>query len=524
MQSTLALLLLLLPGQGDRDKTASAFDDWFRDYRRGTARFDQSVLAPVLRRGRADDGDRLLSVLAQDWRQEAKGERTGRAIQDRLLEALTRSDCPLGIQGAVLRRIRAGISVVSFPGEAPAWEHAEPQLVARLLPLLGVWHATRFRGLLENFVRGRDPLLVLASARTLTGMRAARSFTTIGRSLAWLADPAQVREIVAALKILLETREVAPAHSRFALDLVLHRIQDPAVPANLKEPLLVVVGEIRQERSIPILLGELDRVHRILEGKAATPTGLSFYRYALHAALQDLTGFWAPASSPDRWWTFWEQEGEGFAVRKRQPVTAPKTVAKGFFGIPVRGRRVLFVVDTSGSMRTALASGLSRLAQAKKELRTAVAGMDPMVEFNVILFADDTRRLAKSFVKPTPSNRRALDRMLDKAAADGATNLSDALCRGMAGKVRAVETPWRRSIDEIFVLSDGAPRSDPARILEDVARWNVGRAARINAVYLGSGDNAFSNLGLIPHGRSLGPIDFMRRLARDNGGVFLVPR
>ncbi len=518
-------------------KLTAAFEGWFRAYRARKIGPDLDLLGRIVARGTAADGRRLIAVLAYEpERGHSQGYdlRRSRQLRTGLLAAMRRTDISVELQGAVLGFLEDGATVVSFPGQPIARRHRRSRLAAALLPLLGFWHARRYRPLLQSFVRGRQPRLIVAAAETLASARVPGSLSAMARSLSWLSDPADVRRVVEAMVTLARATGVPEPARQFVIGFVLRRFRDQAVPSGVREQLLPLLLAIRVKRSIPALLEELTLTHEMLNSRAAVPTGRSFYLHAVHAALAELTGFWAPASRPDAWWSFWNREKARFQVRpaRREGSTGgadarPKTAAKGFFGIPVRGRRVLFIVDTSGSMkmRTSYRGGGTRLDLARREVLRAVSGMDPEVEYNVILFATTIRRLSASYRPASKPRNAALRRLLAGAVADGGTNLQVALRAGLAGKVHEMQSASKPSIDEVFVLSDGAPSTDPADILEAVGRWNVGRAARIHAVFVGAAEGVISSaLSGIAHGRSLGPVAFMRRLAQDNGGRFLTVR
>lgn len=58
-----------------------------------------------------------------------------------------------------------------------------------------------------------------------------------------------------------------------------------------------------------------------------------------------------------------------------------------FFGTPRSGRRVIYVVDYSESMRSDASSGGTRLDTLKKELIRSVGSLKPSMNFNVIFFS-----------------------------------------------------------------------------------------------------------------------------------------
>ena len=91
----------------------------------------------------------------------------------------------------------------------------------------------------------------------------------------------------------------------------------------------------------------------------------------------------------------------------------------------------------------------------------------------------------------------------------GGTNVFDALIHVLEGSDVGYGTEASTDVDEVFVLSDGQPSAglltDPVEILRVVREINKIRKIRIHAVFAGEGSGA----------------DFMRKLAEENGGVFV---
>lgn len=286
---------------------------------------------------------------------------------------------------------------------------------------------------------------------------------------------------------------------------------------------LVVVElcrRIRSVRSIEPLIAVLERCadQRGVDDKLRSGT----LREAAHRALRELCGTLLAADRPEDWRAFWERERDSFAMPSPREAddAAPRT-SSGFFGIPVRGMRVLFVIDCSGSMDESLSVSrtegtttetamlpTTRIAQAKVELWNAVQALPADARFGVVAFSDGVRRWGKPLVAATAQGRSALRDLLASLVAGGSTNLYGALDEALD----ITDTRWGQDvdagIDELFVLSDGQPSSgeltDPAAILAAVARANRVRRVRIHSVALG------------------GASEFVRRLAEDNGGVCAV--
>ncbi|MCC6783776.1 MAG: VWA domain-containing protein [Planctomycetes bacterium] len=286
---------------------------------------------------------------------------------------------------------------------------------------------------------------------------------------------------------------------------------------------LVVVElcrRIRSARSIAPLIAVLERCADARSGHDKFRSGT--LREAAHRALRELTGTLFAADRPQDWRAFWDRERDAFVMPPPPGSSLDDTrTSSGFFGIPVRGLRVLFVIDVSGSMDESLLvprdNGTSsaeqvetttRIAQAKVELWNAVEALPADARFGVIAFSDGVRRWGKPLVPATDRGRASLRDLLRSLAAGGSTNLYGALDAALDIADTRFGQDVDAEIDELFVLSDGQPSSgeltDPEAILAAVARANRVRRVRIHTVALG------------------GASEFVRRLAEENGGVCAV--
>jgi Mg-chelatase subunit ChlD len=499
-------MLALVPAQGDA--IGRAFSDWLGGVREGIAHYDHSVLGPLLTRGSLNDGRLVLALLEMRPPDAAAAARAAE-LKARVLQDLDGADCPPGIQVALFERL-----LVAPTGEPPARTHSEPELAAAILRLLPDWHDQRFVPLIESFCRGTQPSPAAAAAEALGRCRAERAAVTIAEAVCRLPEPAQVREAGRHLARLLGAPATPVAEGWQAVDALVGELSRES-PVRRREALLALLAGIADWRAVPGLVTELARTWDAVHG-GETPTETSFYLAALRETLVAITGCAAPASRLDVW------RQVAASARGRRPTLAEvRGGSSHFYGLPVRGRRVVFVLDVSGSMKQALGAE-TRLDRAKRELLTAVAELDPETEFAVVVFSDVVLRLDGGFARRGPKRDAALRSLLDHTVPFGSTDMGPALEAALRGKVFATQTAERRSVDEVFLLSDGMPRGNPLELIEEVGRWNVARAARIHAIHCGSGDDSASNVGRIPHGKALGPLSFMQRLAAENGGSFVI--
>jgi len=216
--------------------------------------------------------------------------------------------------------------------------------------------------------------------------------------------------------------------------------------------------------------------------------------------LQKMTGY---RIGPDaRTWKhfYLQHQAEGTAFHREQDAGEVVPATLSYMGIPVTGNRVVFVLDSSGSMATPLPEQTSetRASRAIGELIALLPHLPSSARFDIVFFADRVSSYAKRMVGGTDSELVRVDEWLQRHLFDGGTNLFGGIEEAMR----------RQDVDEIFVLSDGQPNQGevvaPRQILARVERWNRWRKVRINAI----------SFGAPPGARS-----FLCRLAQENGGI-----
>jgi Mg-chelatase subunit ChlD/HEAT repeat protein len=299
--------------------------------------------------------------------------------------------------------------------------------------------------------------------------------------------------------------------------------------------LLRLLDDFRSKESIPALIDVLQRYHdhpdQVQSGRLST---LVLHR--AHELLVSMTGAVFPAAEPDKWRELWDRAKDEISVQKRHAVADTHTVASGFAGIPVQGSRVLFILDLSGSMnfpmtkqaRTRAGNGKdepaasSRIDFARRELFRAVEGLGEAQSFNLITFdGDDKARVwSKAMVPATNKNRDKLEKQVGEWRPEGGTNLWSALEQALKTKSLVYGDRYETNVDEIFLLSDGAPTVgevlDPIEILRLVRESNRFARMRINTVFISSPTEEERRQRA--DWMTIRPEELMRRLAAENGG------
>ena len=294
------------------------------------------------------------------------------------------------------------------------------------------------------------------------------------------------------------------------------------------------LDDFRSADVVPALIGVLERFAASpADVKSGKLSGLLLAQS--HELLVAMTGAVYRADQPAEWRTFWEAEkGKITVAQKRAPDAkkGPGTAASGFCGIPVTGTRVVFVVDLSGSMQWPMdeddGSGNKkrsvRLDFAKRELKRACDALPANAQFNLVSFNGNPKSKSwkDDLVPANEKNREAFKKYVDEMRADGGTNVWAGMETALKLKSLTYGSRYETSVDEMFIVSDGAPTVgevlDPLEILRLVSESNRWAGVRINAIFIDSATP--------PEARqaqpdlSIPPAELMRRMAAQNGGKF----
>jgi len=231
-------------------------------------------------------------------------------------------------------------------------------------------------------------------------------------------------------------------------------------------------------------------------------------------ALERLTGR-AYGTVTERWTQYFKEQAEAERPRKdtgetvsvadaHRKVELHKGPIRGLqptlYTIPIREKRVIFVVDMSSSMAKGVRS------EHFQRLREALFGLASDVEFNILCF--DQRMFffakAKSLVPATNENKDGATRWIDELPAGERTDVHRSVASGLAMLKEALAAdPDARA--ELFILTDGRETvtSMSAEAIENQYRKLPVERCRVHVVSLGrNGTPALA------------------RLAAASGGVF----
>jgi hypothetical protein len=291
-------------------------------------------------------------------------------------------------------------------------------------------------------------------------------------------------------------------------------------------------------------------------------------------ALKELTGkrYYGDADLWRRWWAANKEKFEKEIASGQVPQSVREAKDNGghgqgdgrggvattsFYGIKTASKRIIFVLDISGSMREkaqmaesgppktppkVTGEGASPAGQdpaekfkpkddtkieiAKCELKRAIANLQEDAFFNIVFYNHDIEVYKEGMIVAKKGNKNAAYHYIDKMGPAGNTNIHDSLEKAFnlvvpgekgkgrkkradhvtgTGKKKAVT---RGGVDTIFFLTDGKPTAgkivEPPAILAAVRLWNATRKIQIHCV--GVGDHAK---------------DFLEKLAKQNGGTYV---
>ena len=147
-----------------------------------------------------------------------------------------------------------------------------------------------------------------------------------------------------------------------------------------------------------------------------------------------------------------------------------------YYGIDIHARRLLFVIDRSGSMNNVVRYH-TRLQRAKRELITAIEGLDSRCEFSILVFDTDIRAWSEKLVAADSENKKDAIRYVQRLSAGRSTNTYGAL---------RTSIDFDDQLEAVFILTDGEPTTgmitNPTTILNDILRRNETRHITINAI------------------------------------------
>ncbi len=194
------------------------------------------------------------------------------------------------------------------------------------------------------------------------------------------------------------------------------------------------------------------------------------------------------------WAAWWQERREGFEfpppaavageaapprVEGQTPLLAESDsdkIAWGktqFYGLPVYGRRVVFVIDSSSSMLDG-----NRMANAKSQLMTAINELDEEHSFNIVTFHQTVGVWQRQLTTASASAKKLALHYAAAIQAQASTATYDALETALA----------HPNLEAIYLVTDGAPTAGkvlaPEAIVKAFTEANRTRRVTLHVVGL----------------------------------------
>jgi hypothetical protein len=318
-----------------------------------------------------------------------------------------------------------------------------PEAVALALPLTADPDArvrlTAFRTLVQL---QEEPAVRAAMLKTLQGSLSEQSRPLIVPMLGGSADSQSFLQFLnkttkaqpAQLLHLLAMAEAVGAWSDPAAVRILQQLSQLDAfhkTLGLQRPVVKGLLYIRLNEAIPVLIELLGQ----LEGEL---------QFQVNDHLNKISGenFAFDPAAARKWWLA-NQEGYRYpSPTALPPPRVPQTEDEGasYYGLRLRARQMIFVMDVSGSMAG------PRLQNAKKELIQAIQRLPPKAQFNLVFFNNKLHVWSAKLVEATPEAKKQAVSLIENLSAGGNTHTYDALRAALELKV-----------ETIYLLTDGQP-------------------------------------------------------------------
>ena len=233
-----------------------------------------------------------------------------------------------------------------------------------------------------------------------------------------------------------------------------------------------------------------------LLAKAKGEVQSDIVRYITHITGQEF------GNDSKKWDAWWKENQEDFTFPREDKPGAlapwiPKVLTGAtYYKVPLTGSRILFVMDTSISMRTG-----NRIAAAKRELTRTIGDLPHDVQFNVVVFNRNASAWRSKLMPASEDNKHAAAYFVAAQGMDTGTASFDAL-----------ELAINQDAEVIYFVTDGEPFGGrivvPAEIVVAITQLNQFRRTTIHCFGIGVG----------PEG---GRFDqFLSKLAEQNYGQY----
>ncbi len=151
-------------------------------------------------------------------------------------------------------------------------------------------------------------------------------------------------------------------------------------------------------------------------------------------------------------------------------------VAPQYYGIDIHAKRLMFIIDHSGSMKEYWGA-YTRLDRAKYELVRAIEELPEDTEFAIAFYESTVRMWREELVRATAENKREAIQFVHRLGYGDKTNTYEALRRALE---------FDEALEAVFLLTDGRPTTGnlvvPGQIVPDIIHRNRFRHLNINTI------------------------------------------
>ncbi len=226
-------------------------------------------------------------------------------------------------------------------------------------------------------------------------------------------------------------------------------------------------------------------------------------KHKINQVLADVTvdHFQGDQSRFQQWLTAREAGKSIFKTTSHEPESLARIrlTKNQYYGIEIHAKRLMFIIDRSGSMRE-YDGGMTRLDRAKAELIRAIEELPGDTEFALLFFDTDVGLWQDRLVVASEDNKLEAIGHVRRLRDGSKTNTHGALRQALE---------FDNNLEAVFLLTDGRPTSGdivhPNAIIDDILHRN--RFRHLN----------FSTIGIAVENSTE---QFLKTLAEETGGEF----
>lgn len=216
-------------------------------------------------------------------------------------------------------------------------------------------------------------------------------------------------------------------------------------------------------------------------------------KYEIAVKLERATGQEFGGKADD-WKAWWQQNRAEFVFASRvEPSESvaisipPKQIPwdeprPSFYGMTIYAKRVVFVIDRSGSMASSVA-GETRLAKAQQEIQKAIKALTDSDFFNIVAFDHRMEVFKTKLIQATDANKKEGIRFAYGLEPRGETACYEPLKMGLEASP---------DLELMLFLSDGEPNAgalpDPSAIVVAISNHNMTQRTTIHTLGIDARD------------------------------------